>query len=126
MSFPISGKERIQRYAVYQELEQRYQGLLTQKQDLEAELARKDETIRTLARELAALVGTEAHPSHADAVASAFQPVLRKSTSGFMARPEVAKGLSEALKQAANMAQMFDQLSKARQASSSAQKEKDK
>lgn len=62
MSWKAKGADRGKSYQVYQELERRYQTTLVQLQDLQAEVARKNDTIRHLAIELAGLHTETTHP----------------------------------------------------------------
>lgn len=59
MGWKVSGEERVKRFRVYQELEEKYAGALAELQHAKEEVRRKDMTIRHLAAELASLAAAD-------------------------------------------------------------------
>lgn len=106
MGWKVSGEERVKRFRVYQELEEKYAGALAELQHAKEEVRRKDMTIRHLAAELASLAAADIVNTESanDVPAPASEPVgpgLAKATrpppriSGKLSVNEILSSLEE-------------------------------
>jgi hypothetical protein len=99
MGWKATGEDRVKSFKVYQDLEQRYQEALRDKERLEAMVRTKDNAIRDLARELHQALEASTLPQEAPlqpaedlpasvppkALSEPYRPIVKRTASGTIA-----------------------------------------